>query len=160
MASVNLRPSWEWGAYVTTLSRFSCITKKKKTRCVAPRRFASLVAHKFWTKCDFVYPRSLQNRGQVNWPCLKKFATVSSLQFLLQRFQTWRITWRHGCLLLVYLGFFLYLWPKVRSAAWPLHYKSREKNETASRSVCTHMNSPTLLKSWWFRTAAMPKVRF
>ena len=55
---------------------------------------------------------------------------------------------------------FLYLWPKVRSVPWPLHYKSVEKNANVSRSVCTHRNSPNLLDSWWFGTATMTKVRF
>ena len=55
---------------------------------------------------------------------------------------------------------FLYLWPKVRSLPWLLHYKSMEKNANASRLVCTHRNSPNLLESWWFGTAAMVKVRF
>ena len=52
------------------------------------------------------------------------------------------------------------MWPKVRLAPWPLHYKSMKKNENASRSVCTHRNSPKLLEAWCFGTAKTTKVRF
>ena len=59
----------------------------------------------------------------------------------------------------LYISDFLYLWPKVRSVPWPLHDKSMEKDENASRSVCTDRNSQNLLESWWFGTATITKVR-
>ena len=52
------------------------------------------------------------------------------------------------------------MWPKVRSAPWPLHYKSMEKNENTSRSMCMDKDNPNILESWWFGTATMTKVRF
>ena len=55
---------------------------------------------------------------------------------------------------------FLYLWSKVRSMPWPLDYKSMEKNENDSRSMCTDRKSPNNLESWWVGTAAITKVFF
>ena len=45
---------------------------------------------------------------------------------------------------------FLYLWPKVRSVAWPFHYKSMEKNENVCRFVCKHKKSPNISESQLF----------
>ena len=55
----------------------------------------------------------------------------------------------------LFISDLLNMWPKVRWVPWPLHYKSMEKNENASRSVCAHSNSPSLLKWWCFGTAVI-----
>ena len=133
--SINLRPSSAVGSICYHPLGFLCITKKP--RRVALHRLAELVARQFWTMLEIVDPRSLElqvrSPGHINWPGLKKVSIVSSLKYLSQSwgFKFGGLHASMGTSNLL-ISEFLYLWPKVRSAPWPLRYKSMEKSENDS----------------------------
>ena len=112
--------------------------------------------------CEIFDPRSCQVRspGEVNWPSLKKSLQSCPACSVCQK--GFKLRGLHAVMgaYNLYISDFLYPWPKVRSVAWPFHYKSMEKNENASRSVCTHRNSPNISESQWFGPPVTTKVSF